>query len=241
MRPDSPTHEQGLQEEQKSDQQDEISTEQSLADDQDTNLSTGLMPSSDFTAPEEPHTDPNRLAPAGGRNVKIYGAKSTLIVLCLLTDSLQVENFSLWKKAKAVSSHLSNLYTLVNMRQLKAAYFPDADARDNANRLTCPQLAKQIVAGDVVWKRVVDKELGRLGDGEGSDEERYGKDGEDGLRPPPFKSQRLDVGSEELNKALAEQKKLQKQLDRHRQVDEGGKKVTFTTRCWDKCNRRTAC
>eukprot|EP00808_Paulinella_micropora_P031327 g22063.t1 len=60
MRPDSPTHEQGLQEEQKSDQQDEISIEQSLADDQDTNLSTGPMPSSDFTAPEEPHTDPNR-------------------------------------------------------------------------------------------------------------------------------------------------------------------------------------
>eukprot|EP00808_Paulinella_micropora_P012355 g77686.t1 len=61
MRPDSPTHEQGLQEEQKSDQQDEISIEQSLADDQDTNLSTGPMPSSDFTAPEEPHTDPNRI------------------------------------------------------------------------------------------------------------------------------------------------------------------------------------
>eukprot|EP00808_Paulinella_micropora_P017358 g52915.t1 len=60
MRPDSPTHEQGLQEEQKSDQQDEISIEQSLADDQDTNLSTGPMPSSDFTAPEEPPTDPNR-------------------------------------------------------------------------------------------------------------------------------------------------------------------------------------
>eukprot|EP00808_Paulinella_micropora_P011353 g25273.t1 len=60
MRPDSPTHEQGLQEEQKSDQQDEISIEQSLADDQDTNLSTGPIPSSDFTAPEEPHTDPNR-------------------------------------------------------------------------------------------------------------------------------------------------------------------------------------
>eukprot|EP00808_Paulinella_micropora_P017704 g54591.t1 len=60
MRPDSPTHEQGLQEEQKSDQQDEISIEQSLADNQDTNLSTGPMPSSDFTAPEEPHTDPNR-------------------------------------------------------------------------------------------------------------------------------------------------------------------------------------
>eukprot|EP00808_Paulinella_micropora_P015417 g39783.t1 len=37
MRPDSPTHEQRLQEEQKSDhgQQDEISIEQSLADDQD--------------------------------------------------------------------------------------------------------------------------------------------------------------------------------------------------------------
>eukprot|EP00808_Paulinella_micropora_P007011 g19607.t1 len=60
MRPDLPTHEQGLQEEQKSDQQDEISIEQSLADDQDTNFSTGPMPSSDFTAPEEPHTDPNR-------------------------------------------------------------------------------------------------------------------------------------------------------------------------------------
>eukprot|EP00808_Paulinella_micropora_P011866 g5169.t1 len=60
MRPDSPTHEQGLQEKRKSDQQDEISIEQSLADDQDTNLSTGPMPSSDFTAPEEPHTDPNR-------------------------------------------------------------------------------------------------------------------------------------------------------------------------------------
>eukprot|EP00808_Paulinella_micropora_P014947 g12201.t1 len=60
MRPDSPTHEQGLQEEQKSDQQDEISIEQSLADDQDTNISTGPIPSSDFTAPEEPHTDPNR-------------------------------------------------------------------------------------------------------------------------------------------------------------------------------------
>eukprot|EP00808_Paulinella_micropora_P021351 g40554.t1 len=60
MRPDSPTHEQGLQEEQKSDQQDEIRIEQSLADDQDTNLSTGPMPSSDFTAPEEPHTDRNR-------------------------------------------------------------------------------------------------------------------------------------------------------------------------------------
>eukprot|EP00808_Paulinella_micropora_P004000 g13853.t1 len=50
MRPDSPTHEQGLQEEQKSDQQDEISIEQSLADDQDTNLSTGPMPASDFRA-----------------------------------------------------------------------------------------------------------------------------------------------------------------------------------------------
>eukprot|EP00808_Paulinella_micropora_P008111 g33650.t1 len=55
MRPDSPTHEQGLQEEQKSDQQDEISIEQSLADDQDSNISTGPIPSS---APEEPHTDP---------------------------------------------------------------------------------------------------------------------------------------------------------------------------------------
>eukprot|EP00808_Paulinella_micropora_P009803 g75105.t1 len=44
MRPASPTHEQGLQEEQKSDRQDEISIEQSLADDQDTNLSTGPMP-----------------------------------------------------------------------------------------------------------------------------------------------------------------------------------------------------
>eukprot|EP00808_Paulinella_micropora_P019315 g68074.t1 len=39
---------------------DEISIEQSLADDQDTNLSTGPIPSSDVTAPEEPHTDPNR-------------------------------------------------------------------------------------------------------------------------------------------------------------------------------------
>eukprot|EP00808_Paulinella_micropora_P025198 g72447.t1 len=60
MRPDSPTHEQGLQEGQKSDQQDEIRIEQRLADDQDTNLSKGPMPPSDFTAPEEPHTDPNR-------------------------------------------------------------------------------------------------------------------------------------------------------------------------------------
>eukprot|EP00808_Paulinella_micropora_P024621 g33064.t1 len=70
MRPDSPTHEQGLQEEQKSDQQDEISIEQSLADDQDTNLSTGPIPSSDFTAPEEPHTDPNRCKKARAESEK---------------------------------------------------------------------------------------------------------------------------------------------------------------------------
>eukprot|EP00808_Paulinella_micropora_P012797 g77116.t1 len=136
------------------------------------------------------------------------------------------------KKAKAVSSHLSNLYTLVNMHQLKAAYFPDADARDNANKAhLSTALAKRIVAGDVVWKRVVDKELGRLGDGEKamrSVTERRRR------RPSasPVQTSETRRGQQGVEQALAstlaEQKKLQEQLDGHRQADEGGKKVTFT-------------
>eukprot|EP00808_Paulinella_micropora_P023518 g12669.t1 len=57
--PDSPTHDTKQPQHSESEQQNELSLEQSLQDDSYKNVSIGPTPNSDFTAPDADYTDPN--------------------------------------------------------------------------------------------------------------------------------------------------------------------------------------
>eukprot|EP00808_Paulinella_micropora_P027536 g52887.t1 len=58
--PDSPTHDTEQPQHSESEQQDELSLEQSLQDDSYKQVSIGPTPNSDFTAPDADYTDPNQ-------------------------------------------------------------------------------------------------------------------------------------------------------------------------------------
>eukprot|EP00808_Paulinella_micropora_P007281 g7079.t1 len=67
--PDSPTHDTEQPQHSESEQQDELSLEQSLQDDSYKQVSIGPTPNSDFTAPDADYTDPNQQELT---DVKIY-------------------------------------------------------------------------------------------------------------------------------------------------------------------------
>eukprot|EP00808_Paulinella_micropora_P028972 g4440.t1 len=58
--PDSPTHDTEQPQHSESEQQDELSLEQSLQEDSYKQVSIGPTPNSDFTAPDADYTDPNQ-------------------------------------------------------------------------------------------------------------------------------------------------------------------------------------
>eukprot|EP00808_Paulinella_micropora_P002111 g16902.t1 len=58
--PDSPTHDTEQPQHSESEQQDELSLEQSLQDDSYKQVSIGPTPNSEFTAPDADYTDPNQ-------------------------------------------------------------------------------------------------------------------------------------------------------------------------------------
>eukprot|EP00808_Paulinella_micropora_P014446 g3260.t1 len=58
--PDSPTHDPEQPQHSESEQQDELSLEQSMRDDSYKQVSIGLTPNSDFKAPDADYTDPNQ-------------------------------------------------------------------------------------------------------------------------------------------------------------------------------------